>query len=367
MIGRRAAGLVISLVCAGSGIGCHVTSRVESTRVADTRLVPRDEPPRASPLALTLDDDGRLHAAEPLRCRDDVVVELETTEVVRIKPNLAAVVVGITAASLGGVATFLGLSDDDPAGSPLTYAGPAAVVAGLPFVVGPWIGTRTERRDRGTSSARRGTRDRACGSRPVVARTAVVTAGSWRAVAQVDDAGALSLAPFVLVDAFDPTLRPLDVRADLVTDTGVRSVQAILEPRDFARGKDAFLRAAGIDAAVEPLRKAPGLEAGAIRVTRGGGPHPALRVSLRLGNAGPGDAFAVRARIAARHPEVDGRLIYFGRIPARTTVTREVELPLSESAARELTGTLELSLELADAHDTAPDAPVRFRGPIAGP
>lgn len=363
MIGRRTVALVISAVSA-AGIGCHVTSRVESTRVADTRLVPRDEPPRALPLTLRVADDGRFHAGEPLLCRDDVVDELETTEVVRVRPNLAAVVVGITALSLGGVATFLGLTADDPGGSPLTYAGPAAVAASLPFVIGPWRGNRTERRDAGTRSARRGTRDRPCGERPVVARTAVLTAGTLRAIATVDDSGTLSLSPFAVVDAFDPTLRPLDVRADLVTDAGVRSVQTIVEPGDFARGRAGFLRAAGVDATVEPLRKTPRLEAGAIRVSRTGGAAPALRVSLALGNAGPGDAFAVRARIAARHPEVDGRLLYFGRIPARASVTRELVLPLSEAAARELTGTLELSFELADGHDTAPDAPVRFRGSI---
>jgi hypothetical protein len=361
MLRRRAAALVISAV---SAAGCHVTSRVETTRVADTRLVPRDEAPRPLPVALTIADDGRLHFVEPLLCRDDVVVELATTEIVRVRPNLAAVVVGIVASSLGGVATFLGASADEPGGSPLTYAGPVGIAAGLPFVVGPWFGNRAEHRALGTRSASRGTRDRRCGARPAAGTSAIITAAALRLTGDVDGDGAFAVSPFAVVDALDPTIRPLAVRAELVTAGGVRTVEAVLGPGDFARGKAAFLRGAGIDATVEPLRKAPQLEAGAVRVTRSAGARPGLRVSLALGNAGPGDAFAVRARIVARHPEVDGRLLFYGRIPARATVSREVILPLSAAAARELTGPLELALELTDGHGTTPDAPVHFRGPV---
>jgi hypothetical protein len=358
----------LSLVTAG----CHVTTRVEVTRVAATTLVPRDEPPRPLPATAVVDDQGRLRFVEPLQCRSDVVVELETTEVVRVRPNLAAFVVAITASSLGAVATFLGSTDDEPASSPLTYGGVALIAVGAPFLVGPWFGNRVEHRDAGTRTASRGTRDRACGERAAAAVRATLSTASLRATGDVDDDGVFSVSPFALVDAFDRSPRPLAARVDLVTATGTARLDAVLEPAALARGRAAFLRGAGVDATIEPLRKVPTLSAGAVRIGRRiAAGRSTLRIGLAVANAGPGDAFAVRGRIVTRHPEVDGRLLYFGRIPARASVSRELLVTISDGAARDLEGAdIELAIELRDAHDTAPDQPVRFRGKIsqdAGP
>ena len=362
---RRAAFALVLAPVAISTVACHTTRRVEVTRRGHTAATPRPGPPRALPPTLVITDAGQLRFVEPLRCTADVVDELETTEVVRVTPNLATVVVGLTAASLGGVGLFLGLDSDDPAESPLTYGGAALLAIGLPLMIGPWFGNRTDYRDGGAHRVARGGREEPCGERAVAAQSAVLTLAELRIRGDVDDDGALSISPFAFVDAFDTTTRAVDVTAELAAPSGAIRIRTVLEPAALGRGRDAYLRGLGVDAAIEPMRKVPRLEIGPIRVARVGGARPALRVALSIGNAGPGDAYAVRGRIATRDAEIDGRLLYFGRIAAHTTLTREIVVPLTGDAEAALARQpIDLQIALRDAHGTAPDVPAHYRGPV---
>jgi hypothetical protein len=354
---RRAA---LALVVTG-GIACHVTDRIEVTRVVGRSRVPRPDPPRALPATLMVTGDGELRFVEPLRCTADEIVELETTEVVHVRPNLATVIVGITASSLGALGLFLGATDDSAGTSPLIFGGAGLLAAGVPLMVGPWFGNRSDYHPAGVQRATRSVHAEPCGQRGVTASAATLSVAGLRVTGAVDGDGVFAVSPFEIVDAFDTTTRGLDVSAELVAPGGRQSVRAALGPDALGRGRAAFLQRLGVDAAVEPMRKVPRLEPGAVRVVRAGA---SLRIALAIGNAGPGDAYAVRGRVATAAADIDGRLLYFGRIPARTTITREIAVPLGDGAAA-LAGPLDLAIELIDAHGTAPDAPVRFRGTVS--
>ncbi len=90
---------------------------------------------------------------------------------------------------------------------------------------------------------------------------------------------------------------------------------------------------------------------------------------LALRNDGPGDAWALRGQIAApATPAIDGRMIYIGHLAKASATSRELVIPLARSAAAALrNATIELSVELRDAHGTAPATPVRFRGALGDP
>jgi hypothetical protein len=143
----------------------------------------------------------------------------------------------------------------------------------------------------------------------------------------------------------------------------------VLDARALAKHAADFLAHAEFDARVEALKLVPGLAAGTLRASltttdRG----PAVRVVLPLRNDGPGDAWGVRGQIAApATPAIDGRMIYVGKLAKGAAVSREVIIPLSPAAAAALrNATVELSVELRDAHGTAPAAAVRFRGALLG-
>lgn len=57
--------------------------------------------------------------------------------------------------------------------------------------------------------------------------------------------------------------------------------------------------------------------------------------------------------------------MYIGVVLKGASLSRELRIPISNAAAAALCGTpLEVSIELRDAHHTAPTTPVRFRGPL---
>jgi hypothetical protein len=125
----------------------------------------------------------------------------------------------------------------------------------------------------------------------------------------------------------------------------------------------AFLAHADFDATIEPLRMVPRVSGGTPRVAFDG--ELAVKISVPVKNEGPGDVFALRGYITASQPALDGRIIYFGRVARGTSSVREVTIPVSRASADLLLGsTLDLSVELHDAHATVSATPLRFHGPI---
>ncbi|MDQ3368451.1 MAG: hypothetical protein M3680_23745, partial [Myxococcota bacterium] len=121
------------------------------------------------------------------------------------------------------------------------------------------------------------------------------------------------------------------------------------------------------DATIEPMRLVPGIVAGTLRAsltTTSDG--PAVRLVLPLRNDGPGPAWAIRGHVtAAGLPAIDGRILYVGPLAKAATVTRELLIPVTAMAAANLrNATIELAIELRDAHGTAPTTPIRFRGAL---
>ncbi|MCA9678208.1 MAG: hypothetical protein KC464_24490, partial [Myxococcales bacterium] len=81
--------------------GCHVQSRVATTRPGQARVERTDGAPRALPATIVLGDDGYLRFVTPLSCPADRLVEVEAYDTVRTEPNLAAFVVGVVVTAAG--------------------------------------------------------------------------------------------------------------------------------------------------------------------------------------------------------------------------------------------------------------------------
>jgi hypothetical protein len=91
----------------------------------------------------------------------------------------------------------------------------------------------------------------------------------------------------------------------------------------------------------------------------------AIEIAVPIKNEGPGDVYALRGYITASQPALDGRIIYFGRIARGASIVRTLTIPVSRASADLLHGgTLDLSVELHDAHATVSSTPLRFHGPI---
>ncbi len=346
--------------------GCHVTVQFEDTRRGETRRERADTPRPIAP-SLTVTTDGRFRLIEPLVCPVESVTEMDTVAVTRIGPNLATVVVGVIAVAAGAVASASGWASDDPASAPLSYLGPAAVAGGATFAIGALIGNGVEERPSGTRLVRARAGDERCGERGLAATRATLTWRGLRARSAVDADGYLALSPFSLVDAFDVGALPaLALAVEIERAGGPLAVEVVIDASELARGRDGFLAGAGIDAAVVALRKVPRLEPGELRVARvGRDGQRALRLVLPVVNTGPGDAYGVRLAIGASSPELDGRVIYVGRVAAKASIEVVGEIAISDEADRALAGAvLAVTALIKDAHDTAPDAPVRFRGAV---
>ena len=347
---------------------CHVTTRTETTRPANIQRIRHGEGAVARRPALVLTGDGRLRFVEPLDCPTQEVVT--TTRAIEIErgPNLATFVVGVIATAVGGILVVRGANDDDGAANPFTYGGVAALAGGLPLAIGPWVGQRRELRE-GAASApvRRPGPSERCGERPLVATHATLTTRGIEVHGRVDRDGHFAISPFAIVDAFAVPAAPWTVSARVETASGARTIEAVIEPHALATHGAAFLASADIDATIEPVRVVPDLVPGTLRVSVTQiEDTAAARIVLAIENVGAGDAYALRGHVVAPGtPVLDGRIVYFGRVAKKSSVTRELLIPLAPAAANALrNANIDLALELRDAHGTAPTTPVRFRGTI---
>lgn len=323
----------------------------------------------AGPPKLVLSSAGAFQLVEPLACpSDEIVTQQRALEITR-GPNIATFVVGVIATAVGGVMLVRGTTAED-ASNPFTYGGAALLAGGLPFAFGPWIGNHRELSalDAGAPVTRPGPSE-PCGEQPhaTVPATTLRVRGISRSrgavtievFGSVGRDGTISVSPFTFVDAFNPESSAWNITANI----GARTIEATFEGRAFA-GREASV---GVDPRIEPLRLVPNLVPGPLRIsltqTASG---PAARIVLAIKNEGPGPTYRLRGRVEAPGlPALDGRIIYFGLIEKASTVTGELLVPLAPAAAEALrNATIDLALELHDAHATAPQTPVRFRGAL---
>lgn len=348
---------------------CHVTRRSEIVEPVATERVVHHEGAQPRKPTLVLTDVGTLRFIEPLECPTEDKFTARTFEETEVRPNLAAFVVGVIATSLGGVLFVRGLTGDDPGSSPFTYGGLGGLAAGLPFAVGPWIGNGTARTLRGESGdQRRPGPSETCGDRALPASVATLAFRGIEVFGTVGKDGTFSVSPYQLVDALDTTRIPTwDITATVETPSGARTIQALVEGGALGTRAPAFLVRLETDMKVEPMRLVPGIAAGTLRAsltqTADG---PAMRIVLPVKNDGPGEAWAVRGLVASSTTRsIDGRVLYIGHIPKGGTATPELLIPLTPAAAEAIrNATIELSVELRDAHGTAPSTPIRFRGTV---
>ena len=350
--------------------GCHVTSQLEISRPGEHHRVEHRDRPTAKQRTIVLTATGRLRFVETLECpTEDLIDQQQTIETHRV-PNLAAFVVGVAASAVGAIAFASAALGKDPGGSPILYGGGIGLAVGLPLAIGPWIGLTTELElGPPVEPIRRAGPNLACGERPIVAPSATVTINDTDVHGKIDADGVFSVSPYELIDAFDTAhLRPWNVSAALEAGDGATTViTTVIDGAalgDHARG---WLTAATwLDQRVEPIRLVPGLVAGTLRVsitaTKDG---PAIRVVLPLTNAGPGEAWGVRGQIASPVRAIDGRMIYIGHLGKDEAVTREILIPVATDVGSMIRGaTIMVSVELRDAHGTAPVTPVRFDGQV---
>jgi hypothetical protein len=363
--------LAVAAAVAAPGAGCHVAVHSETTRALATERIVHAEGAIAHRATLVLTEAGRLRFVEPLECPTEEVVRVRATIEVATRPNLATFTVGVIAAAAGGVMLTSGLFASRPAGSPYTYVGLAGAGAGLPLAIGPWLGNRVEVRDGGEPAAvRRPGPSQPCGDRPLAARAATLEVSGLEVRGAIDRDGVFAISPYQWIDAYlAASAQPAEITAIVDGDGGPRTAAAVLDPRWLAAHAAGFLAHADFDPAIRPLERVPGIAAGALGASLvTGDDGAAVRVVLALRNAGPGDAWAVRGQITAPAiPAIDGRMIYAGKLARGAAVTRALVIPVSAKAAAALRGrTVELSVELRDAHATAPATPVVFRGVLAG-
>lgn len=342
--------------------GCHNTSRVNESVLGPAQVAEPTGPGRPTEPTLVLGEAGTLRLVQPLLCEAAVEVEERLYQTTRVEPDLATMIVGVIVLSAGIVSGSVGLADDDPGGSPLTWLGAAGVVAGVPLVVGPFLGTRTTRTQTDTRTVPRGTRDVACGAAPIAADAALLSLGNQWIYGAVTG-GAFEVPVFDFVDAFEvhelPALR-LEVEPG---PDPARRFEVVIEAGDLARAREGYFAALGRDGAVERLRKVPAIEASgftATRTTRAG--RPAIRFAATFRNAGPGDAWGVRGQVQAVHPAINGRYLYVGALAAGASATAQVTIPIASPDIDPLGAAVHLIPR--DAHDTTSTVPIDLRGPI---
>jgi hypothetical protein len=361
----------VSGLSALAGPGCHVVVRTETMRPTAIEHVVHPEGAIAHRAELVWTDAGGLRFVEPLECPTEEILRQHATIELATRPNLATFTVGVIAAAAGGILLTTGLFSDRPGASPYTYLGLAGAGVGLPFAIGPWLGDHIEVREGGEPAAeRRPGPSQPCGERPVPARSATLEVGGLEIRGAVDRDGRFAISPYRWLDAYGAASAPAqDITARVDGDAGPRTIATVLDARGLASHAADFLAHADFDAAIQPLKLVPGIAAAPLRaglVT--GDDGPALRVVLALRNDGPGEASGLRGQITAPGaPAIDGRMIYVGRLARGAAVTRELMIPLAPGAAAALRGqVIDLSIELRDAHGTAPPTPVRFHGAISG-
>ncbi len=349
---------------------CHHTVQTETTRPGKVERIQHPEGAIAHRPTLVLTDAGVLRFVEPLECPTEEIVETVAGTEISTEPNLATFIVGVIATGVGAVLTVRGLSSDDRS-NPSTFVGIPAVGVGLPLAIGPWIGTQTVLRD-GPPSApvRRPGASEPCGARAFAARAATLTIRGIEVHGTIDRDGVFSVSPYQLVDAYSPKQIPAwDITALVDAEGGPRTVTAVIEGGALATHAPAFLASVkAFDPKIEPMRLVPSVVPGTLRVsltsTTAG---PAVRIVLPIKNDGPGEAWAVRGHVTSTSNAIDGRVLYIGHLAKGAALARELLIPLTTQAADMLKGSsIEVSVELRDAHGTAPQTPVRFRGAILG-
>lgn len=341
---------------------CHNTARVSESVLGEPRVAEPAGPGRPTDPALVLGEAGTLRLVRPLVCDAAITAEERIFQTTRVEPNLATMIVGVIALSAGVISGSVGLSEDEPAGSPFTWLGAAGVIAGVPLVVGPFLGNRTTRAQIETRTVERGTKPVPCGASPVEAGAALLSLGNQWIFGTVDD-GRFQVPVFDFVDAFTihelPALR-LEVEPG---PDPARRFQAVIEAGELARAREAYFAALGRDGSVERLRKVPAVEATGFTATRiAVDGRPAFRFAATFHNAGPGDAWGVRGEVQATHPAIDGRFLYIGHLPAGATETAQVTIPVG-SPDLDVLGS-SVALIPRDAHDTTSTVPVKLEGPL---
>jgi hypothetical protein len=343
-----------------------VIEREPDLRPGDTQILAHEDLARALPATLTVTADGRFRLIEPRVCPTTELVLMQSSEVVRVRPNYATFVVGAILGSLGAVGTGVALGEGQPSQHPLAYVSPVALVAGLWLSIGPFTGNHVDREYGGTQRVERAGKDAPCGERPLAATRATLVWHGLRAIATVDGDGVLSTSPYDFVDAFAAGRGPaLDLGADVELPDGQHhAIQVVIAGDALVKGRDAFLARAKIDGRWETLRKVPRVQPGTLRASRTtvGGQH-VLRVALPIDNDGPGDAWQVRGVITAQSPELDSRVIYVGHLAPHAHVDAVLDVPLSDEADRAIAGeTIDLAVTLIDADATISGEPVKFHG-----
>jgi hypothetical protein len=288
-----------------------------------------------------------------------------TTSEVRTEPNLATVVVGIVASTVGGILTVRGAFDKDPGSSPYLYGGVAGLAVGLPFAIGPFLGTHTDLAAGVTTEPmRRPGPSEPCGDRPLAARGAMLAIHGIEVQGAIDATGRFSVSPYQLVDAYAPTAQPLDIAALVDAASGARTISAMIDGGALVSHAPAFLARADFDAKIEPLRVVPRISGGT-PVVELASDQLAVRIAIPIKNDGPGDAYALRGHITSNQPALDGRIIYVGHVARNASVARELVIPISRAASDLIRGTpLDVSIELHDAHATVSTTPLRFHGTL---
>ena len=239
---RCAVGLVIATSA------CHVTTQTETTRPGAIARATLTEGAIARRPALVLTDTGMLRFVEPLECPTEELVTTVNTLEIATRPNLATFVVGVIAATVGGVMTVRGATADD-ARNPTTYAGITALVVGVPLAIGPWMGTRVELRPGAeTAPVRRAGPRAPCGERPLRARAATLTMRGIEVRGGIDAEGQFAISPYQLVDAYAASAIPAwDVTAHVEAEGGASTVTSVLEAGALAARAPAFLARADFD------------------------------------------------------------------------------------------------------------------------
>ena len=356
------------IVTAAVLAACHVTATSEITRTQPTRTWLDRPHATATGSAIVLDARGHLRFVETLVCPAEAVTHVEPERHRRVRPNLAAFVVGVVATATGAIATLTGVGGDDPAARPVTWGGVALVGVGLPLAIGPWLGTGSRVDYPPARSERRALGPAPCGERSTGATSATLAIGDHTVFGRVDAEGRLSVSVFSWIDAFAAGgSGAFAVRAEL-THGAVRAIEGVVQATAVAAARDDFLTAAGTDARVEPLRQVPRVTVTGMLVEHQGGAEPGLKIRVRVENAGPGEVWRLRATIGSAIPELDGRIIYIGHVPPRAGTGGETWIPLAPATYKAVVGaTLELTARLADAHGVVSDQPVPWRGvPLAG-
>jgi len=347
---------------------CHLVERSEIVRPGRSdRTVLRDQPV-AKRATVQLTELGQLRFVEPLVCPTENLVQQSAGTEIITKPNLATFVVGIVATSIGAISLIRGVSDSDPGSSPFTYAGLALVVAGAPFATGPWIGNRTETVEGPPRPAiRLSAQHEPCGERAVTAKTATLRVRGIEVHGAVDREGVFAVSPYAIVDAFEAVNVPAWEIAATLDGDRTRQLAAMIDGGSLAIRAKGFLAAASFDTRIEPMRLVPDLVPGAVRVGMiAAGDGTAIRIVLPIKNDGPGPTWALRGHLTAPgNPTIDGRVLYIGAIAKGESRETALVIPISPDAAGTLrNATLDLFVELRDAHGTAPATPVRFHGPV---